>query len=185
MKHLKKYGSTVVLLIILVILIVPSWRVGFQGWFQGLWMSDIEFTTESATPLAPSTQLWSLTNMSGEEALFSMYNDKPIILSFWATWCPSCRAELAELKSLQEEFKNKIHFIAVSEESIETIKKSNLADKFDFLYTTSYFPDDFKIKVYPTLYIINKEMMLSRYEGAGDIDTDKNRKFINGLIDNR
>ncbi len=185
MKYLKKYGSTVILLIILAILFVPSWRISFQGWFQGLWMSDIEFNTSSADPLAPATQLWNLTNMDGEESLFSTYNDKPIILSFWATWCPSCRAELAQLKSLQEEFKNKIHFIAVSEESIETIEQSKLADKYDFLYTTSYFPKDFAIKFYPTLCIINKEITLSRFEGAGEIVTDNNRAFLNNLIENK
>ena len=184
-KQIKKHSSTTLLLIILAILIIPSWRVSFQGWIQSFWMNEIEFTSNDSVSLSPSTQLWNLSNMEGEDFLFSNFNDKPIILSFWATWCPSCRAELGELKSLKEEFADQIHFLAVSEESIETIRQSKLHSKYTFLFRTTYFPEDFKIQVYPTLFILNKGIILSRFEGAGDLDTEKNRKFLNGLIENR
>lgn len=184
-KQIKKHGSTALLLIILALLIIPSWRVSFQGWIQSFWMSEIEFTANDSISLSPATQLWNLSDMNGKDFLFSSFNNKPIILSFWATWCPSCRTELGELKSLNEEYAGKIHFIAVSEESIETIRKSKLDSKYTFLYRTSYFPENFNIQVYPTLFILNNGTILSRFEGAGDLDTDKNRKFLNALIENR
>ena len=184
-KKIKTHSSTVLLLIILVILVVPSWRVSFQGWVQSFWMDEIEFTSNNSVSLSPATQLWNLSNMEGEDFLFSSFKNKPIILSFWATWCPSCRAELGELKSLKEEYADKIHVLAVSEEPIETIRKSKLHSEYSFLYRTSYFPEDFNIQVYPTLFILNKGSILNRFEGAGDLDTEKNRKFLNGLIENR
>lgn len=185
LKKLYKYGSSIVLLIILVILIVPSWRISFQGWFQGLWMDDLEFTISESKPVSSAVDGWNLSKIDGTTNRFSSFNDAPIILSFWATWCPSCRAELGELKSLQEHFNGKINFIAVSEESAATIKESNLNMKYDFLYTTDNFPHEFQIRVYPTLLIINNNLIIHKVEGAGAIDTDKNRAFLNGLIKNR
>lgn len=185
LKKIYKYGSTLLLVVILVILLVPSWRVSFQGWFQGLWMDDIEFEIDQSTPLSSAIETWELTPLGGTSIHFNRLNDAPIILSFWATWCPSCRTELGELKSLQEFFKTKINFIAVSEESPATVQKSGLDLQYNFLYTTERFPPDFKIQVYPTLIIIDKGIIINRIAGSGEIDTGKNRDFLNRLIENR
>lgn len=40
--------------------------------------------------------------------------DKPIYLVFWATWCPSCLREVPTLKSVYQEYKDDINFVAIN-----------------------------------------------------------------------
>ncbi len=182
-KKILKHGSTAFLIIILIILLVPSWRVSFQGWFQGLWLSDSEFIAERSEVLPTDLQLWNLENKNGEHVLFNSFQGKPIILTFWATWCPSCRTELKELKQLQIEFGDQLNLISVSEESRETIASSGLADTYDFLYSTKYFPSFFQISSYPTLCIISRDgKLLFKESGAANLNSDKNISFLRGLI---
>lgn len=184
LKHLKKHWSTALLLIVILILIVPAWRIKFQGWVQGIFMQDVLFTTTEKEALPEQVYEWNLTELGETETSFSTKIDRPILMSFWATWCPPCRAELKQIKSLQEKFGSKIHFISVSEETEETIVKSGLDEYYDFLYSTKRYPDFFNVSVYPTLVIIDSEgNLVYRHEGAGGLDNEKNESFLNALLE--
>ena len=186
MKKIWKHGTTVLLLIIITILLVPSWRVGFQGWFQSLFMSDLVFSENTSEQVPIEVNDWKLKAMNGESKSFSHYIDRPILLSFWATWCPPCRAELGELENLKEKYGTKIHVISVSEESVETITKSGLSETYDFLYSTAQFPYFFEINTYPTLCIIDSRgNLIFKHSGAGGLNNEKNHQFIEGLIENQ
>lgn len=186
MKKFRKYFSNILLVAIVLILLVPSWRVTFQGWFQGLFLSSTDFRISRVESIPMDVMSWEITDMEGHTFSFSSLNDKPILISFWATWCPPCRAELPEIKSLNDNLGDDIHFIAVSEESIETIKNSGLHNDYSFLFRTNYYPRFFEVSAYPTLCIINNQMeLIHKQEGAGKIDTEKNNQFLRGLIENK
>jgi thiol-disulfide isomerase/thioredoxin len=42
---------------------------------------------------------------------------KPVVLNFWATWCPPCIEEMPSLVQLHKELGNKIAILAVSEDA--------------------------------------------------------------------
>lgn len=46
---------------------------------------------------------FSITLSSGETKKCSDYKGKAVLLHFWATWCPPCRAELPEMNALAEQ----------------------------------------------------------------------------------
>lgn len=186
MKKIWKHGSTVALIIIIIILIIPTWRTSFQGWVQGIFMRDLAFETTMNIPITPEVAQWDIKDMSANSTLFNTYAGKPVVLSFWATWCPPCRAELKELKALKEEFGARLTILSVSDESIETIKKSGLHETYDFLYQTDFFPSFFEVQAYPTIVILNKDLeLVFKHSGAGGLTHQKNIDFLNNLIEKK
>ncbi|MCB9845844.1 MAG: TlpA family protein disulfide reductase [Phycisphaeraceae bacterium] len=47
---------------------------------------------------------------------------KVMLIDFWATWCPPCRALIPELNELQERFHEDLVVIGVSDEPVETVR---------------------------------------------------------------
>ena len=47
---------------------------------------------------------WSLQTPSGEIVSFPHEHDGPVILLFWASWCPYCKALMPHLQSMRYEY---------------------------------------------------------------------------------
>ncbi len=50
---------------------------------------------------------FSLMDSSGKTVTLSQYKGKVLLLDFWATWCPPCRASIPALKELNKEYEGK------------------------------------------------------------------------------
>ncbi len=57
-----------------------------------------------ARPPAPDFKLYDI---QGKEVSLSEFRGSPVILDFWATWCPPCRMSIPELVKIQKEYKDK------------------------------------------------------------------------------
>ncbi len=58
--------------------------------------------------LRPPGPTFSAPDLDGNIHPYSEYEGKgPLIINFWGTWCPPCRAELPDLKKIYADFKGK------------------------------------------------------------------------------
>jgi cytochrome c biogenesis protein CcmG/thiol:disulfide interchange protein DsbE len=48
---------------------------------------------------------------------------KFVLIDFWATWCPPCRAAIPELNGYHEKFGDKLAVIGISDETEEAVRK--------------------------------------------------------------
>lgn len=58
---------------------------------------------------------FELTTLDGETVLLSDYQGKKVILNFWATWCPPCKAEMPHMQKFYEKYKDQgVEILAVN-----------------------------------------------------------------------
>src|SRR5512139_1358249 len=65
-------------------------------------------TTPAAGPAGPpvvggQAPDFTLTDMSGRSVSLADLRGKVVIVNFWATWCPPCRAEMPSMEALHRE----------------------------------------------------------------------------------
>ena len=58
-------------------------------------------TQVEAENIAPS---WQLKTQNGETIGSEIYQNKPVILHFWATWCPYCKKLQPKLVELEKQY---------------------------------------------------------------------------------
>lgn len=75
-------------------------------------MSKAEAAEISEGVAAPDFTFTDLA--TGKVMNLSDLRDKPVYLNFWATWCPPCVRELPHIQAKYEQYKDKIHFLAIS-----------------------------------------------------------------------
>ena len=51
---------------------------------------------------------WQLKTQNGDVISLEQYKNKPVILHFWATWCPYCKKLQPSLVALQKNIKHKV-----------------------------------------------------------------------------
>ena len=79
--------------------------------------------------LSGHAQNVNIENLKGEKVLFSdiIKGDKPVIVSFWATWCKPCLMEMDALKEIKAEWEGKIRIVSVS---IDDARSKNKVPSF-------------------------------------------------------
>lgn len=102
------------------------------------------------------------TTLQGTNVSLAELAGKVIVLDFWATWCPSCRQSIPELRDLVKKYPaDKFVLISVSEDQGETAWKS-FVDKKDMDWPQVFdaghrIQSSFNIRAYPTYIVIDGE----------------------------
>jgi cytochrome c biogenesis protein CcmG, thiol:disulfide interchange protein DsbE len=75
--------------------------------------------TAGALPPAPAVGHpapdFMLTTVAGKTVKLSELRGTPVVLNFWATWCPPCRAELPELQAASQRLAGQVAIIGVDQ----------------------------------------------------------------------
>jgi len=97
--------------------------------------------------------------LSGGTSTIRRMLDKPLVVNFFATWCPPCQKELPALSKVYRQYAGKIGFLglAVSSNVPDII---NLKRKFLIDYELGTIVDDaleiWQARAMPTTYILDK-----------------------------
>jgi len=91
-----------------------------------------------------------------DSSIYNIEKNKPLLLHFWATWCPVCKIEASNIQSLSKEYN--VITIAVEEKSKKDIKRFLKENNLDFKVIDDHhgtLAQEFKVKAYPTSFIYN------------------------------
>ena len=122
---------------------------------------------------------FSLPDMDGEMHKLSDFRGKTVIVNFWATWCPPCRAELPSMNRAWSQIKNdNVVMIAVNVGEDEDTIFSFMGDyPIDFLMLMdqdSKVTESWPVKGLPTTYVVDPQgRLVYRAIGSREWDSKK------------
>ena len=73
--------------------------------------SEADAAQQPALSLAPDFRVY---DKDGNEVMLSSFFGKPIVLNFWASWCPPCRMEMPDFNEKYLELGDQVHFLMVN-----------------------------------------------------------------------
>jgi thiol-disulfide isomerase/thioredoxin len=105
---------------------------------------------------------FTAADLDGRSLSSASYRGKVVLINFWATWCPPCRAEIPDLIALQEKYRDRLQIIGISEDEAapEVVKRFVVDHKMNYpVVMTSpeiekLFPG---IGALPTSYLVDRD----------------------------
>ena len=76
---------------------------------------EVTETTESgsAEEFEPAPD-FTVYDKNGKPVKLSDMKGTPVVLNFWASWCPPCKAEMPEFDEIAKEYEGKVAFMMVN-----------------------------------------------------------------------
>jgi thiol-disulfide isomerase/thioredoxin len=163
-RSLSSFGIAVLFAGALLALAIPSLRPLFRS-------SAADGLGASRAPV------WELKDLEGKLVKSSDFEGKVIILDFWATWCPPCKAEIPGFIELQKKYGAKglvVVGISLDEEGPSVVKQFMIRFGMNYPVVMGNLKtmQDFGGKGLPTTFVIDRSgTIVSKHVGFASKET--------------
>ncbi|HIP51613.1 MAG TPA: redoxin domain-containing protein [Campylobacterales bacterium] len=99
---------------------------------------------------------YHLTDIKNKSIDFEEYQDEPLVVHFWGTWCPTCKLEASNIQNISEDYN--VISIAVNSGSDDELKAYMKEHDLDYRVINDVkgvLAQKFDIGVYPTTLLYN------------------------------
>ena len=128
---------------------------------------------------------FEVTTLDGEQAKLSDFRCGRVMLNFWATWCPPCRAEMPDMQKVYDE--EDVTILAVNmigTESGEDVVVEFI-DDFELTFPilmdeTSDIMNTYEIQAYPTTYMIDSNGRI-QFVALGAMNHEQMLQFLSDM----
>jgi len=152
-----------------------SWGIAF---LLTLTMALPALAEQSLTPIpqAPLAPDFDLAGPHGERYRLADLRGQPLIVNFWATWCPPCRAEMPSMQRAWEELADEgIQVIGINVgEDRDTVKAFLEQVPVEFplpMDRDSKVTQSWPVRGLPTTFVVDADGRLV-YKAAGEREWD-------------
>lgn len=106
-----------------------------------------------------SLELLTLNTIENKQ--YTIDASKPVLIHFWATWCPTCKVEASNIETISKSFQ----VITIAVKSGTNTEIQNYLEENEFSYitvndTNAFLAQEFNIAAYPTTFIYDKNQEL-------------------------
>lgn len=141
----------------LIFIVMLAIALNAMSYYQSLDLNKDKLDIESFTLL--------------DNTEYSLAKDKPLLVHFWANWCPTCKFEAANIEKISKDYE--VITIAVQSGSKELIEKYLEEHKLTFKVVNDedgFYSKKFNINIFPTTLIYDKEKNL-KFSEVGYLTT--------------
>lgn len=129
------------------------------------WWDRLQRPSGEAPPLR-------LVDTDGKERTLADFAGRPVVVNFWGTWCPPCRAEIPEFSAWSAAHPEvAVVGVAVRSGRGETLAKqaAALGATYTILVGDDAVTRDWAVDVFPTTYVLRADATIGAY-ARGAID---------------
>jgi len=124
-------------------------------------------TLEASSASAPD---FTLPDLDGNQVSLSQFRGRPVVVNFWATWCPPCEAEIPHLIEAYEQEQGQVVFLAVSiGEPSSTVRRFAQEHGMPFIILldrNERVAGDYQVRGIPATFFVTREGTIAmRYVG--------------------
>jgi cytochrome c biogenesis protein CcmG/thiol:disulfide interchange protein DsbE len=92
-------------------------------WFSRVTSSQIASNMIAAPQAGFIAPDFNLETITGDRVHLDDLHGWPIIINFWASWCPPCRAEMPALQAVYDEYKDQVILLSINATLQDTLSE--------------------------------------------------------------
>ncbi len=122
--------------------------------------TGVEAISDAGSNAAGYENDFTLIDLDGEEVSLSDFAGKIVMLNFWATWCPSCKAEIPDFIEVYDDYRDKgVQFIGVSDEDMPTLRQfvQEYGINYPILVDDAGIGGHWGVRAIPTTFILGRD----------------------------
>lgn len=169
------------------------WTVLLFGIVWVYWSRlPVDSSTQNNTLAAPMTGFlapdFTLQTTTGDTIQLSSLRGQPVIVNFWATWCPPCRAEMPEIEQVWQDYQGQnLMILGVNQGenaiAIERFKRSVVNTTFPILLDpTTEIANQYGVMALPTTFFIDTEGYIQDVKIGGPMDMAMLMDGVNKIL---
>lgn len=175
-----------VFVLLLIGMLIPATRKPLSAFmirqtlFSPSEADEVVFLNEGAWKM-------QIASEGSEDVMYlSDFEEKPVFLNFWATWCPPCIAEMPSIQDLYDEYKDKVAFVLISGESASVVEAFMEKNQYNLpvFSLKSSIPSIFETSTIPATFLISPSgRLVVQKNGAAKWDSQRIKKILDDLIE--
>ncbi len=118
-------------------------------------------------PLGSIAPKWVLADEKDKEYRLSDYAGKVVVMDFWGTWCKWCLKAMPMIQKVHKYYNNEVIILGISCQEPHNAAPKKFMDDKGFTYQLLVQGDEvakhYKVKGFPTLYVIGKDGKIAWY----------------------
>jgi len=177
-----KIFSDVVFYLLILFLLIPSTR---SLLIRATLMRPKIAAQESAVIMKPQEYQLILEDMQGNTVNLAASSGNLTFISFWATWCPPCRAEMPSIEKLYKAYGERLSVYLITNEERSKVQAYLDENSYSLpvYFQKSAATGILDIQSYPTSFLISeKGEVLVHKKGAADWNSKAFRKTLDELL---